>query len=187
MAKIIGKYFIAWIPSSEVIAKVDSIKNSLKDNFGLKYALKSPPHITLKMPFSWNEAKEHLLIQNLQKFLSHENDFTLDLDGFGKFGKRVIFIKVSRSEELVQLQSRLVQHCKQELKLVKELSDSNYHPHMTIAFKDLKTRAFEEYWNYVCKLTFCQQNQTGKIVLLKKIENSWSFFENLKSQDTLIL
>ncbi|MCH7408032.1 2'-5' RNA ligase family protein [Belliella sp. DSM 111904] len=181
MAKIIGKYFIAWIPSEEVSAEVNELKTSLQAKFGLKYALKSPPHVTLKMPFSWNEAKEQILIQHLQGFMDQEKGLELGLNGFGKFGKRVIFIKVSRNEALIQLQSRLVHYCKKELEMTKELSDSNYHPHMTIALKDVKAKDFEMYWDYISTLIFYKPKVVGKLVLLKKVDFRWSILAEISS------
>ncbi|MFD2034479.1 2'-5' RNA ligase family protein [Belliella marina] len=173
MAKIIGKYFIALVPEGEVLKEATKVKEDLMDKFGLKYALKSPAHVTLKMPFSWNEAKEKDLIDRIRDFSSNNESFNLHLKGFGKFGNRVIFIKVRPNPKLIFLQSSLAEFCKRELKLVKELSDSNYHPHMTVAFKDIKAKHFDEYWEYVNKLHFDQKVKFEKLVLLKRKEGRW--------------
>ncbi|MCH7414162.1 2'-5' RNA ligase family protein [Belliella sp. R4-6] len=173
MAKNICKYFIALVPVGALQEEVTAIKEDLKEKFGLKYALKSPAHVTLKMPFGWNEAKEDNLINSLEIFARNHKSIKLSFQGFGKFGNRVIYIKVKQSEQLGLMQSALAEFCKRELKLVKELSDTNYHPHMTIAFKDMKVKFFEEYWNYTKGLDFNHSVKFDKFSLLKKIDNRW--------------
>ncbi|SIS55765.1 2'-5' RNA ligase [Belliella pelovolcani] len=173
MAKIISKYFIAWVPSEALFDQVHQLKLKLKDTFGLKYALKSPPHITLKMPFSWNEAKEGILIEKVKEFSNNLKPFSIQIDGFDRFGKRVIFVRVNENKDLIALQSSLTTFCKQELKLVSELSDRNYHPHMTIAFKDIKERQFDLYFSFLSTLSIQAQDQVDSISLLKRIEGRW--------------
>jgi 2'-5' RNA ligase len=63
------KYFLALVPEGNLQEKATSLKEMLKEQFNIKYALKSPAHITLKMPFSYNEAKEEYLIERLKEFL----------------------------------------------------------------------------------------------------------------------
>lgn len=173
MAKIIGKYFVALVPDGEVQKGATAIKEDLRDKFGLKYSLKSPAHVTLKMPFSWNEAKENVLTKSLEEFAKEYKSIKLHFIGFGKFGNRVIFVRVKRNQKLVLLQASIAEYFKRELKLVKELSDTNYHPHMTVAFKDVKAKDFEKYWAYVNSLDFDYEFQFDRLVLLKRIDNRW--------------
>ncbi len=182
MAKVIGKYFIAWIPSDEVVKEVTALKHELFDQFGLKYALKSPPHVTLKMPFSWNEAKEDVLIQKISQFLKDKPSFPLTLNGFGKFGKRVIFISVQHHDQLMDLQKSLVNFCKIDLKLIKELSDSNYHPHMTVAFKDVKEKNFSIYWDYFRDKTYFRNQTLSSLSLLKRVDGKWKVIHDIATQ-----
>src|SRR5690606_32536571 len=110
------------------------------EQFNLRYALRSPAHITLKMPFLWNEAKEDRLMARLEVFFSQRPAFQLKVRKIGTFGDRVLFVKVEERKELMALQQELVNWCRQELKLVEELSDYAYRPHMTVAFKDVKKK-----------------------------------------------
>src|SRR5690606_18948380 len=149
MPKVLQKYFIAIVPEGEVQENATALKLQLKEKFNLKYALKSPAHVTLKMPFLWNEAKEHLLTSQLEGFFQEQSRFRLFFKGIGKFGKRVIYIKVKEQQELLKLQGRLSLVCKTELKLKLELSDFAYHPHMTLAFKDVKKPFFLDYFEFL--------------------------------------
>ena len=82
MGKSFGKYFIAIVPDGNLQDGATKVKEDLKDAFGLKYALKSPAHVTVKMPFSWNEAKENDLIDKVGAFLKDKTGFSLVFDGF---------------------------------------------------------------------------------------------------------
>jgi 2'-5' RNA ligase len=173
MAKSIGKYFIAIVPEGEIQQNATDLKLLLKENFNLKYALKSPAHVTLKMPFNWNEAKEDKLNVLLKAFFEKIRPFDLNYRGFDRFGRRVIFIKVKEEPALFSLQLALSKYCKTDLKLVEELSDRAYHPHMTLAFKDLKPSQFEAYWDFIKKQKFEAKQEVKDIALLKRIEGRW--------------
>lgn len=161
------------VPPQEILEKATAIKLLIRDEFGIKYALKSPPHVTLKMPFSYNEAKESFLEEKLSVFLRTQRPFEVKIKGVGTFGKRVIFLGIEKSSELVQLQSSLTTFCKKELHLVAELSDSNYHPHLTIAFKDLKVGQFDNVFNLVKSRGFQAEYFAEGIHVLKRLEQKW--------------
>ena len=61
-------YFIAIIPPSPVYEEALELKKYFKEQYGSKAALNSPPHITLHMPFLWNEEKEKKLTERLLVF-----------------------------------------------------------------------------------------------------------------------
>ena len=174
MAKILHKYFLAVVPAGEVQEKVTELKFKLKEAFNLRYALRSPAHITLKMPFLWNEAKEERLTKRLASFFQSQPGFSLKLRGIGKFGRRVIFIKVREQPLLVELQSNLVEMCKTKLNLKKELSDEAYHPHMTLAFKDMKERLFDSYLGFLNGFDFNYSVEVKEVALLKKDKGKWT-------------
>ncbi len=173
MAKNLEKYFIALVPEGKIQEKATAIKLDLKEKFNLKYALKSPAHITVKMPFLWNERKEEELIQKLGRFAKECEPFDLRLSGFWHFGNRVIFIDVVSHPQLNQLQESLSKYTKINLKLVQELSDRNFRPHMTLAFKDIKSKDFEVYWEYVKGLSFRERYEVSHLAILKKVEGKW--------------
>lgn len=172
--KVIQKYFLALIPPTEVVERVQKIKNELQETFGLKYALKSPPHLTIKMPFNFNEAKEDQLVASLQEHTNRQDEFRVNIAGVGKFGNRVIFLRVEKSEELIRFQQGVSKFCKTELHLSQELSDRNFHPHMTVAFKDLKASHFSEIFRFVSDRGFDAEFSVGGIALLKRSDGIWN-------------
>lgn len=180
MPKVFQKYFIAIVPEGEIQGKATELKLQLKEKFGLKYALKSPAHITLKMPFVWDEAKENRLVSALDKFFKEQAGFRLTLRGIGSFGNRVIYVKVGKQPQLHRLQDELAQLCKTKLNLTTELSDYAYHPHMTLAFKDLKGRLFKEYYDYLNSIGFKKSVLVKKVALLKRENGRWAVCQSFE-------
>lgn len=177
--KVIQKYFLALVPPPEILEKAHAIKLLIRDHFGIRYALKSPPHITLKMPFSYNEAKEILLKKELGDFLMAQKPVTLSIGGVGTFGRRVIYLCIEKTPELTALQSSLRNFCKKELNLVDELSDRNYHPHLTLAFKDLKTGQFDDVLDLIKAQGFQAKFNAVDLMLLKRVDQKWILHEKL--------
>lgn len=177
--KVIQKYFLALVPPPEILEKAHHIKLLIRDQFGIKYALKSPPHVTLKMPFNYNEAKETLLKKKLGDFLQTQKPVALKIEGVGTFGKRVIYLGIEKSPELAELQTSLKNFCKKELNLVDELSDRNYHPHLTVAFKDLKVGQFDEVLDLVRGQSFHAEYDAVDLAILKRVDQKWIFHEKL--------
>ncbi len=180
MPKTLGKYFLALVPEGEVFDKSEHIKEELQDRFNLKYARRSPSHVTLKMPFTYNEAKEGKLMGKLHTFTKSRQAFPVRVKGMGRFGTRVIFIKVLPSPALLELQQALSQFCKVGLKLDQELSDRNYTPHMTVAFKDLKKGKFWEYYEATKEKAFNGEFLADGIILLKKEKERWIQLEKFR-------
>lgn len=174
------KYFLALVPEGELQERATALKMQLKEEFSIKYALKSPAHITLKMPFTYNEAKEEVLISALTKFLKEYHEINMKVGGVGTFGDRVVYLKIEAGEDLFDLQRNLKSFCKKELNLVDELSDRNFHPHMTIAFKDLKKgqapnilKVLEEQpitYDFIARHLFLLKRDNGRWIIKEKIE-----------------
>jgi 2'-5' RNA ligase len=171
--KTLQKYFMALVPPAEILERVTAIKEELQQKFGIKYALKSPAHVTLKMPFSYNEAKEDFLASRLGEFVKERAGFSVEVNSVGTFGNRVIFLDIVKSLPLESLQSDLRGFCRKELNLVEELSDRNYHPHMTVAFKDLKPAQFREVLEVIKSRSFSAQFEVNQLSLLKRTEGRW--------------
>lgn len=168
-----GKYFIGLLLPPAFEFQINMLKQGIAAQFQVKFALLSPAHLTLKMPFRYKEAKERELGLRLTTLLETQAPFQLQLAGIGHFGRRNIHQQVAPSESLVQLQTMLRSFCKRSLHLVEELSDRNFQPHVTLAYKDLKPTHFEEV------LAFARENAghgvflVEQAYLLKKVEGRW--------------
>lgn len=152
--------------------EVEAMKQKLFTHFGLKGALRSPAHITLHRPFEWKEAKEQVLIDTLQKF-EFGKTINLELKNFNCFHPRVIYVDVLKNELLFDLHKRLKYYAQEKLKLLNEVEDMRgFHPHATIAFRDLRKNKFEAVWNEFKERSYNAEFKAEGFSLLR-LETKW--------------
>ena len=65
-------YFIAVLPSEEIHEEITVLKHEIAEKYESKHALRSPPHITLHMPFKWKDKRFEDLV-NVMKGLTSSN------------------------------------------------------------------------------------------------------------------
>lgn len=177
---MLQKYFIAIIPPEPLSSQIQEIKKSIFLNYGTKGALRSPAHITLHMPFSWEEEREDRLVSALQNY-SFNTEFQISLSNFSCFEPRVIFIDVPENKTLLQLQSDLVQYVKKHLQLFNQSDDMRgFHPHITIAFRDLKKPIFYKIWEDYINKSFSASFNCYQICLLKHIDDKWEAYQTFR-------
>lgn len=167
------KYFIAILPPPDFLQQVHELKLKIREEFGVKYALKSPPHVTLRMPFLYNELKEERLVGFLSSFAEDYSPFQLQVKGTDQFRRRVIFLDIHAGEDLFQMQKALRIFCKRNLHLKDELSDLSFHPHMTVAFRDVKKHQFEAVLNRVQEQGLVANFWVKSFFLLKHENGVW--------------
>ena len=174
--KIQGRkqYFVAIIPPAPVFEEAADLRSYFKEKYNSKAALNSPPHITLHMPFLWREDKEKKLISKLGEFASQCDPVKICLDNFSCFSPRVIFINVTESDALHQLQKNLHRFCKRELDIFNaNYKERPYHPHLTLAFRDLRKLQFQLAWQEFSGREYKAEFMADKIALLKHNGKSW--------------
>lgn len=170
---MLQKYFIAIVPPKNILDEINEIKNQIFDNYKTKGALKSPAHITLHMPFSWDDDKEHKLISSIDVF-KYDKKFNIQLNNFSCFEPRVVFIDVIQNSDLFELQTKLVKHAKVNLQLFNQSDDMRgFHPHVTIAFRDLKKPVFYKVWEEYKQKMYHQEFSVESISLLKLVDGKW--------------
>lgn len=173
-------YFIGVLPSDHLYEQISSIKLSFSEKYRSIAALRVQPHITLHMPFYWPNRKEQELVNSLQYFSKMHKAFELTLAGYGSFPPKVIFIDVKHSEPLRHIQSLLHRFCKIHFGVLNaNYKDLPFHPHITIAFRDLKKPSFYNAWEEYRTKPFDGIFKVCKLYLLKQIHNDWTLFEQL--------
>lgn len=150
------------------------IKTYFRDHFNCKAPLRSPAHITLHMPFLFRERKEEELIRKLNDAVTDQPQFEVALDGFGAFAPRTIYIAVEQNEQLTSFQKGLTQFAKRELGLFNtNYKDLGYHPHITVAFRDLKKALFPAAWAEFQQRKFSAIFEVSSFWLLKHDGKNW--------------
>jgi 2'-5' RNA ligase len=175
--KKLKQYFIAVIPPSPVFDEALKLKHHFKERYNSKASLNSPPHITLHMPFRWKADKEEELIEKFKKFNPGVKPFKLQLSNFNSFPPRVIFIDVIVNVALKKLQKEITRFCKRSLDLFNaDYKEQPFHPHITLAFRDLKKSMYAEAWREFQERKFCKEFIVDRYLLLKHNGKVWENF-----------
>lgn len=169
-------YFIALLPPPELRARIEALKKEMQQHYGAGHALKAPAHLTLQIPFKRSEDQEAALTGGLADFAAGETGFSVDLDGFGCFAPRVIFINAGPPEPLAGLFTRLRANLLDALGFAQDEVGRRFHPHITIATRDLRKTDFSAAWAEFQQRPFRASFRAGHLVLLKHNGRAWDSY-----------
>jgi 2'-5' RNA ligase len=169
-----SRYFIALIPQESLNEKIMAIKREVAEKYGSRGALRSPAHITLHMPFDLVGTKEKKFLEAFSAYAPAIPAFKTQLENFDCFAPRVIFISVKPCETLNELQKNVVEFMKRRFSIFNQ-SDSRrpFHPHVTVAFRDLKKNSFETAWQDFKNRSFNETLFCDAVSLLVLDEKGW--------------
>ena len=173
-------YYVALLCPQEIDKKVLEYKRWMKDHFGCTAALKSPAHITLIPPFWLDEEKEATLHQTIKTFTSDIGSLQIELINFSHFNKRTLYVLVKDQPDLEKLKQQAESHFIRSLPGIVKKSDRPFHPHITIATRDLKPSDFIKSWEHFSKVMFTETFFAQSISLLKLGKGNWKVIEQLK-------
>lgn len=161
-------YFIAVVFESDIEQRVRKLKLVARDRFDSARALRSPAHITMVPPF-------HYPCDQIDELLSIVDNFTmmscpLTLSRAGHFGKRVIYIECDQHKAL-RSNKRQLDKLLNPYGVTKK--EGRFHPHITIAFKDLKPVQFDAAWDYFKDRCNLGQSRHYRLVLLESRKEGW--------------
>jgi 2'-5' RNA ligase len=135
------------------------------------------------MPFRWKEKEEKELEKQLEEFSQSNQQVAIKLDNFSSFPPRVIFINVVMSQELENLQKNLQRYCKRVLNLFNaNYKELPFHPHLTVAFRDLKKPNYQRAWEEFQQKNFQAEFIADKVALLKHNGRVWKVHQEFKLQ-----
>ncbi|MBK5286435.1 MAG: 2'-5' RNA ligase family protein [Bacteroidia bacterium] len=167
-------YFIALLTPEDIEAKIIAIQQNVSAKFQSRHALKSPPHITLVLPFKYDRVSEKDITEPLINFFLHFSPFAVQLDGFNCFERnRVVFINVTQNETLKKLYDALIEFVKNNLPIVLQRQHEQFTPHLTIASRDLRKEMFHLAWNEFKEKTFSESWVADSAFLLRHKGKEW--------------
>lgn len=161
-------YFLAILPSHAIQQEVTAFKQTARERFGSGHALRSPPHVTLIPPF--RSARTDFTW--LQPFARTQPPFSVRLQNFGRFGNRVIFVRVEPNPALSACQARLAQFCLDQFGV--QPGARPFQPHLTVAFRDLQRSVFADAWAYFAVQFYERQFTADAVTLLKHTGQGWA-------------
>jgi len=179
-------YFVAIVPPSPIYEEALEQKVYFKSKYNSKASLNSPPHITLHMPFRWAEQNEKELASHLKSFADENSPVLIQLKNFSSFAPRVIFINVVITSELENLQKNLQRYFKRRLNLFNaNYKELPFHPHLTLAFRDLKKPNYIKAWDEFINKTYQATFLADKITLLKHSGSVWEVHQEFRFHEIL--
>lgn len=168
-----SRYFIGIVPEDPLQEEIRDIKKYFASHYNSKSALRSPGHITLHMPFDMTGPKEERFLLDFERYSSALSAFQIELEGFGAFAPRVIFISVKHCETLCLLQKEMVEFMKRDYNIFNQAEDLRaFHPHVTVAFRDLKKPIFHEAWKEFMEKPFKAEFTCRSVSLLRLDEST---------------
>src|SRR5690606_25165099 len=141
-------YFIAVIPPEEVRLEIQHLKEEIKERFRAGHALKLPPHITLLPPFKMKTEREMQLLQALGIFATMMTPFHICFSGFCHFDCHLSSVRVVEKEKLIDLHAAL---CTNLSAIPEIFDDRKFHPHVSLATRDLPEEIFPEAWDFLSR------------------------------------
>lgn len=167
------RFFVALIPPEPVFSEIEEFKHYIFKKHGCRSSLRSPAHITIYRPFVWKTEKRELLINLFSKFLF--NPFECRLNGFGFFPKnKVVFVAPEISSRLKALYENYSDFSSAHLNLMAEKQHERpFHPHITIAFRDVKKDVFDDLVKEFSNKTYERKFVADGLYLLEWKASRW--------------
>ena len=175
MSGLKALYYIAVVLPSPQADAVKTLQNRVHTEYHSRAALRSPPHITLQAPFRLALDQVGVLKQVLTEFASSYSPVSIELDGFGCFPPRVVFVRVIENQALSLIQHDLIKTLTEhQIVGSGEQALRAFHPHVTIAFRDLIQRHFRSLWGEVEHKSFVDRFTAEGITLLRHNGKIWT-------------
>lgn len=169
-------YFVALIPPEPLREQIQHLKLEVAEKFKSSHSLNAPPHITLISPFRVSEGQLSGLQSILEVYAQGHQPFQVELKDFATFPPRVIFIDVKISEILQQFQQKLENMIRADDAFGYNYQERPFHPHVTLAFKDLSKENFYKAWDEFKDRDMEETFLADHVYLLKHNGEIWEVF-----------
>ncbi|THU41006.1 RNA 2',3'-cyclic phosphodiesterase [Niastella caeni] len=166
-------YFIAIVTPETINQQVLEWKNYMLQQFNCKVALKSPAHITLIPPFQMPDSAQQEMKDHLQSFAAGKESFSIQLKNFAAFKPRVIYVNVLPNDPLKELRTQLETTLLKSRRFPVKKEDRPFHPHVTIANRDLTKEDFPQAWQHFQSIAYEATFTADAISLLRHNGKIW--------------
>ncbi len=167
-------YYLALLCPPEVNDRILQFKLWMKEQFGCVIALRSPAHITLVPPFWLEEGREKELLSALYSFKADATALQIELNGFSHFGKKVLFVIVNPGPAMEKIRNLVAGHFSSSFPGVIKKDEQPFHPHVTIATRDMSPGHFFRAWEHFSQKKYAEKFTVQKIALLKLSPGKWN-------------
>ena len=172
------RLLLALMTPPDVTRLVEPLIKVLSDRYQTRTA-RVAPHITVQAPFRWPSTHIAELEQSLHRFTQNHRALPIYLSGFGSFGKKVIYIQVKKSLELMTLQAVLAHHLATTFQITDpHAKQRSFNPHLTVASRKLTPQSFAQAWQYLQQYSIEYQYVSDRLTLLTYDEHQWHIYRD---------
>ncbi len=170
-------HFIALVAPGPVQSELTGFKHLARERFGAGHALNAPAHITLIPPFFATAGQMEEFMPELSELAAGFPPWELEIKNFGRFGKRVIYAAVVPHPALNDFQAALFSLFKTRFPAYRK--PNRFHPHLTVAHRDLSPGQFPAAWKYFSGLSYERTIIVDKLSVLVHRERKWHIMTQL--------
>lgn len=165
---------IAIVLPEPLFSLVREEQNFIAKTWGCRQALRVPPHVTIIPPLSVKEKEVKELESIAKEVAGHRKPFSMKITGYDTFSPRVIFLKPNFPYELgllyTNLRDAIIPKIPQALN---RYPDESFHPHITLAYRDLTPDQFKEMWRHYKNKKAKYTIDINQISILVNTEDGW--------------
>ncbi|MFZ9028484.1 MAG: 2'-5' RNA ligase family protein [Crocinitomicaceae bacterium] len=169
-------YFVAIMLPEELDNEIRSFQQEMASKYNASRQLKIPVHITLLPPFRY-EREDEVVTAFKDASSLIKKPMEIELSGFGEFRNKVLFVNVIKTDVLNEMRAFLVSKISTSLELELPEHYQSFHPHVTIANRDLTRSAFLKAWPVFKNRKFKAHFNEIEIALLKHVDGRWKIMK----------
>ena len=163
-------YFWAVIPDLNSLAIFQKLKMEWAERYQSFRSLNSPPHITILPPRHYTYDQIQYLKSSISLQVDQLKEFDLLFKSFGRFQKRVIYLKPAPNAKLLEL----YEASKKPFEvLFGSVKHPLFSPHLTLVFKDLSEEQFNRAWARWSETSVDYGCKVDGVYLLEYFKGSW--------------
>lgn len=163
---MLHRFLLTILPSPELSAAVDRLRDLLHSSIGSFSGRHTPPHITLCF-LDLPDAYEADIIRAIESGVAGQRSFELHYKGITHFpDKRTIYIDPVEKEAISVVRTPVVVALRHQKVLSPALRETD-HPHLTIA-AGLKPAQFDAAWDMIALHEGASDERVTEVVLLKR-------------------
>ena len=172
-------YLVCIIPPDSIVEDVDEIRKDIALKFNVHQSLKRPAHITLYNPVKLTSQQQEKQFFEALESASYSENFSQILKNFNAFPQHTFYLDAEQNIDIMNLQKQIKTALK-PLKLLQELDNFKFTPHLTLAFKDVKPPVFVAIVNEFKDRKFKREFLVDGFSVYKHIDKRWQPFKEIK-------
>ncbi len=166
-------YFTALVLPEHLNNRILPLKQHMFAEYGCRVGLNSPAHITLLPPFKMDKGMEEALTAGVDDLSVSLTPFDVKTADFSAFPPRILFIDVEVSPALKSLKAASDRYFGAHPLLKVKIDTRPFHPHITIATRDLTPNDFAAAWLHFRDKTFNETWTANGISILRHNTKNW--------------